>query len=79
MYPVRLYSSPRKKELAENCHPFAVEIKDFTKPVDIPAGEIKGREREAAAEHELSARDPRGVEAREVEGLRRVQAPEEVA
>ena len=34
---VRLYSSPRKKELAENCHPFAVEIKDFTKPVDILA------------------------------------------
>ena len=37
---VRLYSSPRKKELAENCHPFAVEIKDFTKPVDIPAVDV---------------------------------------
>ena len=37
---VRLYSSPRKKELAENCHPFAVEIKDFTKPVDILAVDV---------------------------------------
>lgn len=37
---VRLYSSPRNKELADNCHPFAVEITDFTKPVDIPAIEI---------------------------------------
>ena len=37
---VRLYSSPRKKELAENCHPFAVEIKDFTKPVDVPAVDV---------------------------------------
>lgn len=37
---VRLYSSPRKKELAENCHPFAVEITDFTKPVDILAVDV---------------------------------------
>ena len=37
---VRLYSSPRKKELAENCHPFAVEIQDFTKPVDIPSVDV---------------------------------------
>lgn len=37
---VRLYSSPRKKELAGNCHPFAVEIKDFTKPIDIPAIDV---------------------------------------
>ena len=37
---VRLYSSPRNKELADNCQPFAVEIKDFTKPVDIPAVEV---------------------------------------
>ena len=37
---VRLYSAPRKNELADNCHPFAVEIKDFTKPVDIPAVDI---------------------------------------
>lgn len=37
---VRLYSSPRKKELADNCHPFAVEIKDFTKPIDIPAVDV---------------------------------------
>lgn len=37
---VQLYNSPRKKELADNCQPFAVEIKDFTKPVDIPAVEV---------------------------------------
>lgn len=37
---VRLYSSPRNKELADNCQPFAIEIKDFTKPVDIPTVEI---------------------------------------
>lgn len=37
---VRLYSSPGKKELADNCQPFAVEIEDFTKPVDIPAVEV---------------------------------------
>lgn len=33
---VQLYSSPHEEELADNCQPFAVEIKDFTKPVDIP-------------------------------------------
>ncbi len=37
---VRLYSSPRKKEMADNCQSFSVEITDFTKPVDISAGEI---------------------------------------
>ena len=37
---VRLYSSPRKNELANDCQPFAIEIKDFTKPVDIPAVEV---------------------------------------
>ena len=33
---VQLYSSPHEEELADNCQPFAVEIRDFTKPVDIP-------------------------------------------
>ena len=37
---VRLYSSPRKNELANDCQPFAIEIKDFTKPVDIHAVEV---------------------------------------
>lgn len=37
---VRLYSAPRKREMADNCHPFAIEIRDFTKPVDIPAVEV---------------------------------------
>ena len=37
---VRLYSSPRKEELADNCQPFAVEIKDFTKPVDISTVDV---------------------------------------
>jgi hypothetical protein len=37
---VRLYSVPRKNEITENCHPFAVEIQDFTKPVDIPAIDV---------------------------------------
>lgn len=32
---VRLYSAPTKTMLADNCQPFAVEIRDFTKPVDI--------------------------------------------
>lgn len=34
---VQLYSSPGKKELSSNCQSFAVEIRDFTKPVDIPS------------------------------------------
>lgn len=37
---VRLYSSPREEELADNCFPFAVEIQEFTKPVDIPTVDI---------------------------------------
>ncbi len=32
---VKLYSSPTKDMFAEDCQPFAIEIKDFTKPVDI--------------------------------------------
>ena len=32
---VRLYSAPRQKEIAENCQPFAIEIQDFTRPVDV--------------------------------------------
>lgn len=34
---VRLYSFPREKEMADNCYPFAVEIKDFITPINIPA------------------------------------------
>ncbi len=37
---VRLYSRPSEEDLADNCQPFAVEIQDFTKPVDIPMEEI---------------------------------------
>lgn len=37
---VRLYSNPRKEELAGNCEKFAIEIHDFTKPVDIEYKEI---------------------------------------
>lgn len=32
---VRLYSSPDRDSLADNCYPFAVQIEDFTRPVDI--------------------------------------------
>lgn len=37
---VRLYSRPSEEDLADNCQPFAVEIRDFTKPVDIPMVDI---------------------------------------
>ena len=37
---VRLYSHPRKKDLEEGYHRFAVEIRDFTHPVDIEDEEI---------------------------------------
>ena len=39
---VMLYSSPTEDMLAENCHPFSVEIQDFTKPVDIEDEPIPG-------------------------------------
>lgn len=32
---VKLYSKPAKKDVADNCQPFSIEIQDFTKPVDI--------------------------------------------
>lgn len=40
---VRLYSNPDEKDLADNCQPFAVEIRDFTKPVDIPMIEMENK------------------------------------
>lgn len=40
---VRLYSNPEEKDIAENCHPFAVEIQDFTRPVDIPMVDVPSK------------------------------------
>ena len=37
---VRLYSHPRKDELAKGCLQFAIEIHDFTNPVDIEDGPV---------------------------------------
>ena len=37
---VRLYSRPRPKEISDNCQPFAIEIQDFTRPVDIASVDI---------------------------------------
>lgn len=32
---VRLYSAPSQEDLSDSCQPFAIEIQDFTRPVDI--------------------------------------------
>ncbi len=37
---VRLYSNPGKEEIAGGCERFAVEIQDFTKPVEIEYKEV---------------------------------------
>lgn len=34
---VRLYSAPEGRDISDSCQPFAIEIQDFTKPVDIPS------------------------------------------
>ena len=37
---VRLYSAPSQEDLSDSCQPFAIEIQDFTRPVDIEAIDV---------------------------------------